>query len=321
MSRTQVDTVVVGAGVVGLTTAVALTESGFSVRLISRDEPLQTTSANSGAIWGPFLSLHDARVHRWSYRTLDVLVSMAGAESGVDVLEGLGVEPASATGRWWVEDYKDCRPCSPDDLPDGYGRGWLYRAPIIDVPVYLSYLVGRLRGQGVVIEYGTVTSLDDLASTAHHVVVCAGMGSGALVGDDSMLPAKGQLVVVENPGIERFLSERGDGPELTYVLPQGNKVVLGGTAEWGSSDVRSDDEVTNAILARCARVEPRLRTASVIETRVGVRPCRDLVRVSHGDAGHVVYNYGHGGSGISIAWGCAHDVVDIVKICIRAASA
>jgi D-amino-acid oxidase len=124
---------------------------------------------------------------------------------------------------------------------------------------------------------------------------------------------------VENPGIKRFFAERGDGPELTYILPQGDKVVLGGTAEWVFNHERGEDAVTEAILSRCAIIEPKLQSASVLGMRVGVRPCRDAVRVEHSDRAHIIYNYGHGGSGMSISWGCALDVVDIVTACRRRA--
>ena len=45
---------VVGAGVVGLTTALVLQESGHRVRVVAAERPEQTTSAAAGAVWYPF---------------------------------------------------------------------------------------------------------------------------------------------------------------------------------------------------------------------------------------------------------------------------
>ena len=49
--------------------------------------------------------------------------------------------------------------------------------------------------------------------------------------------------------------------------------------------------------------------------RVGLRPCRrGGVRCEMEVMGSktVVHNYGHGGSGITLSWGCAGEVLDIV---------
>jgi D-amino-acid oxidase len=42
--------VVVGAGVVGLTSAVRLREAGIDANVVARDEPLDTTSAVAAAL-------------------------------------------------------------------------------------------------------------------------------------------------------------------------------------------------------------------------------------------------------------------------------
>jgi D-amino-acid oxidase len=317
----HVDVAVIGAGIIGLSAAVALAQSGFTVRVITRQEPLETTSANAGAIWGPFLSSTDERLRRWSYETLEVLKSLASESlrTGIEMVAGLGAEPHGSFGRWWVEDFKDSVPCPGVELPPGYDRGWYYTAPIVDVPAYLNCLVDRILHFGCLLEIGSVENPNDLLRDADHVVVCAGMGSAVLAADSTLRPAKGQLVVVENPGISRFFAERGDGPDLTYILPQREKVILGGTAEWTFENEDSDPAITEAIISRCALVEPKLESAAVLSTRIGVRACRDTVRVEH-SANHIIYNYGHGGSGISVSWGCAIEVVDLIAACCGAPS-
>ncbi len=49
--------IVVGAGVVGLTSAVRLLEAGHRVDVVARDLPLETTSAVAAAIWYPYRAL------------------------------------------------------------------------------------------------------------------------------------------------------------------------------------------------------------------------------------------------------------------------
>jgi D-amino-acid oxidase len=68
------------------------------------------------------------------------------------------------------------------------------------------------------------------------------------------------------------------------------------------------------IIARCAEIEPRLLGAEIVAIRHGTRPKRSEVRVEldTGPGHPVVHNYGHGGSGLTLSWGCAFEVRDLV---------
>jgi D-amino-acid oxidase len=88
-------------------------------------------------------------------------------------------------------------------------------------------------------------------------------------------------------------------------------VVLGGTADDTRADRQPDDEVAARILQRCVAIEPRLAGLPVLEHRVGLRPARARVRLER--EGTVVHNYGHGGAGVSISWGCAREVTRAVS--------
>ncbi|MFM7282729.1 MAG: FAD-dependent oxidoreductase [Planctomycetia bacterium] len=65
-----------------------------------------------------------------------------------------------------------------------------------------------------------------------------------------------------------------------------------------------------SIIERCARLEPGLRDATVLGTSVGLRPARSAVRLEpeSSPAGRIVHNYGHGGAGVTLSWGCAQEV-------------
>jgi D-amino-acid oxidase len=306
---------VIGAGIVGLTTAYRLGEAGFDVCIRTAQHPVSTTSANAGAIWGPFLSTRDRRVEAWSFTTLAVLrEAAANPATGVVLCNGVGAQRSGEASRWWVDGFEESRPV--ENIPRGYDRAWDYRVPIIDMPVYLSHLWLALAERGVEVRLEEVPTLDAVLDEASHVVVCAGMGSRALAADEQLIPSKGQLVVVDNPGLTTFFAERGDGPDLTYILPQGDQLVLGGTADWDFASSAGDDATSIAILARCAAIEPRLEGARIRGVRVGLRACRPSVRVegeTTASGHHIIYNYGHGGSGVSLSWGCAATVVDLAE--------
>jgi D-amino-acid oxidase len=118
---------------------------------------------------------------------------------------------------------------------------------------------------------------------------------------------------VQAPVDEWFL-DQADPEDLVYVVPRERDVVLGGTAQEGAEDVRPDSATAAAIRARCEAAVPALRGARVVAEAVGLRPARPAVRLEAAahDGGTVVHCYGHGGAGVTLAWGCAEEVVRLV---------
>jgi D-amino-acid oxidase len=208
------------------------------------------------------------------------------------------------------------RLCRPEELADGFVAGWRYTAPVIDMPLYLDYLINRLTEAGGKLDVDPVTSLEEVATQAPIAVNCSGFGARELVPDPDLVPVRGDLIVVDNkPGLETFYAEEtGTSPDLVYILPQGDRVILGGTAVYGDANLRPDPATAQAILDRCGAVEPRLRGLESREHRVGVRPTRAQIRFEQVQLGrcHLIHNYGHGGAGVSLSWGCARDVLELV---------
>lgn len=317
------DVLIIGAGVSGLTTALVLVDAGVpasTIRLIADTPPVLTTSCCAGAIWGPYLSSYDRRTEEWSRHTLARFRELAaGAVPGVQMVYGVEASRTGTEPPGWAREVQGFTPCTRDELPAGFVSGWRYAVPVIDMPPYLAYLEKRLDEAGIAIQNGHVGSLHELTGTltgtAGAVVNCAGLGARQLVPDTTVRPVRGQLVVVENPGIDTFFAEHTDDVcDLTYLLPQGDHVVLGGSVEEDESDRVADPGVARDILDRCARIEPALRGLTPVEHRVGIRPARPLVRVERDDSHGVpvLHNYGHGGSGVSLSWGCARDIARMV---------
>lgn len=306
---------VIGAGVIGLTSAVMLAEGGYEVAVYADQIP-GATSLAAGASWGPYLVKPYDRVQHWSTHTLAVLTELAAAPGyGVAVLSGVEASRSETTLPDWAAALPDVRECHPDSLPAGFQSGWRYTIPVVDMPLYLAALIGRLRTAGGVIIQRAIGGFDELAGHCDTVVNASGLGSAQLAADDSVYPIRGQLVVVANPGITEFFSEdTGESAELTHFLPHGDKVILGGTALPRVTDNHVDADAGAAIIARCAAIDPRLARATVIEQRVGFRPTRPEIRVEldHSHTVAVVHNYGHGGAGVSLSWGCAQEVVDLI---------
>ena len=156
-SMSAVDIVVVGAGVVGLTTAISLAEAGLSTRMVAAEPPSRVTSVAAGAIWGPVRCGPDDRCQEWARTGLEVLSALADEPSaGVHQLHGREVARAVASPPRWTNLLGDLRLLAAAELPAGFASGWSYTAPAVSMPAYLEYLLARYARLGGTVDYATV---------------------------------------------------------------------------------------------------------------------------------------------------------------------
>jgi D-amino-acid oxidase len=295
--------VVVGAGVIGLTCAVRLLEAGHRVDIVARDLPLETTSAVAGALWYPYRALPQDRVTSWAGASYVEFMSLAAdPDTGVAMRTGTEVFRELRPDPWW----KQAVPGLDREtaLPSGYVDGWTFVSPIVETPLYLRWLTGRVNALG-----GTITRMN-LSALPHaeHVVNASGLGSRLLGADKSVAPVRGQLLYVEQFGLDRWILD-SDGP--TFVLPRSHDVVVGGTADEGEWSRTVSPEDSAEILRRATLLVPELAKATVLRAKVGLRPVRPAVRLER--QGDVVHCYGHGGAGVTLSWGCADEVVALCR--------
>jgi D-amino-acid oxidase len=296
--------IVVGAGVIGLSCAVRLLEAGHRVDVVARDLPLESTSAVAAAIWYPYRALPQDLVTTWSKASYAAFEALAQqSDTGVSVVVGTEVFRSRAPDPWWRAAVPDLE--RETALPPGFVDGWSFAAPLIEMPTYLPWLSGQVADLG-----GTITrlSLAGLPAGADLVVNASGIGSRRLAGDESVVPVRGQVVRVEQVGLDRWWLE---GAGLTYVVPHSHDIVVGGSdieGEWSRSP---DLVVADEILARARALVPELADARVLAHKVGLRPGRPSVRLER--VGDVIHCYGHGGAGVTLSWGCADAVRDLAE--------
>jgi D-amino-acid oxidase len=296
---------VVGAGVVGLTCAVRLLEEGHRVDVLARDLPLETTSAVAAAIWYPYRAFPLDRVLAWSARSYGVFAELAWVDgAGVTMRSGIEVFAAPQDEPWWRSAVPALDHVPP---PAGYGDAWTFEAPVVEMPVYLSWLASRVEELG-----GTITrlNLSSLPLGPDVVVNCAGIGARLLAADASVGPVRGQVVHLSQVGLERWFID--SSADLTYVVPRSRDILVGGTDQAGEWSRTPSPDDAEAILARARRLVPELTAATVLRHRVGLRPARPQVRAER--VHDVVHCYGHGGAGVTLSWGTADEVVDLVGL-------
>jgi D-amino-acid oxidase len=306
------EAVVVGAGVSGLTTALRLAEAGFKVRVAARERSPATTSDIAAAVWYPFRCGPPERSLGWSRRAFRVFKELArDPDTGVTMVEGIDLIAHRDGPPWWSDAVDVVRPAEPAELPHGYTAGHVFTAPVAQMPVFLAWLERKLVDAGVTIETRTVTDLPGLLLEASLVVNCTGLAARELVRDDDLHPIRGQIVRVEPGHAPRFVQGGGAPNPLLYVIPRPDCTVLGGTEQIGSWDLDIDPGTADAIVARCRAVVPTLNEAAILSHAVGLRPGRSEVRLESGrlPGGLLIHNYGHGGGGMTLSWGCAEEVV------------
>ncbi|MEV6315473.1 FAD-dependent oxidoreductase [Streptomyces sp. NPDC051776] len=312
------EVIVVGGGVIGLTTAVTLAESARRVTVWSRDPYASTTSAVAGGLCWPYRVQPEERAAAWSLRSFQVLTGLAERpeETGARLVTGTMAGTRAVDLGTWAEGVPGLRAARPEELPGGHGSGVRARVPLVDMRTHLAYLERRLAAAGGVLEQREAASLDEAGRAAPVVVNCTGLGARWLVPDSDVRPVQGQIVIVENPGIDAWFVAAGDSAEeTTYVLPQPYGLALGGTAREGVWDTTPDPATAAAIVRRCSPVHPELATARVLEHRVGLRPYRPSVRIEPErlpGGSLCVHNYGHGGGGVTVSWGCAEEAARLV---------
>jgi D-amino-acid oxidase len=307
--------VVVGAGVSGLTCAVALLEGGAQVTVLTAGAPAGTVSAVAGAMVSPVFGSGDERSLAWE-RHSDAVFRRLAADpaTGVRLLTGrLLAAPELGPGLPpWVEQVPGFRaPLTGAQLPPGFVSGFAAEVRFADMPAYLGWLAGRVQALGGRIEQRVVTSLGEVGLGANFVVNCSGLGSRELAGDDMMEPVWGQHVLVDAPFVDEFVFEGGASANGISIVPHRRGVLLGRVRRVGRNVLMPDKRIAAETIARAAVAIPELASAPVLGIEVGLRPGRPQVRLEAGQIGGttVIHDYGHDGNGVFWSWGCAADVV------------
>jgi D-amino-acid oxidase len=317
MRNSVSDIIIIGGGVSGLTCGIRLLEAGFGVQIWARDLPLRTTSNVAAAVWYPYKAYPENLVVGWAGATFSELERLAGEpDAGVVVREGLEIFPWKVDEPWWRDAVPSYRRITPAELPAGYVDGYVFAAPVAEMTIYLQYLQRRFEALGGRLHVRAAASPDEAFAECDRVVDCAGLGARELVGDTSLLPIRGQVVRVAQVGLTRFMLDDYGPGGVTYIVPRINDCILGGTADEGAEDTTPNPATAAAIIERCVALEPRLRDAAILEHKVGLRPGRPTVRLEaerRPDGRTLIHNYGHGGAGVTLSWGCAAEVVRLAQ--------
>ncbi|HEY2047504.1 MAG TPA: FAD-dependent oxidoreductase [Candidatus Udaeobacter sp.] len=307
---------IIGAGVSGLTCGIVFAERGYRTAIFAKDIGQQTTSSVAAAVWFPYHVEPAERVIPLALETYQVLLDLARfPKSGVSIIE---LRQFLRTGEIEIPDWAiplgaSVIPSEVEGSLESFKSGFSLRVPLTDTTIYLDYLTARFhKADGEIRANVRFEKLEDVDAKFDIVINCAGIGARELVRDADLEPRRGQVAIV--PKIEGLAcAVVCDDAPLMYAIPRANDCVFGGTNDL-SDNLAADSATTQRIVGECSRVL-NINKPRVLAERVGLRPFRKsglrLERDRIDDGRAVIHNYGHGGAGFTLSWGCAREVLDI----------
>ena len=181
--------------------------------------------------------------------------------------------------------------------PGDWKYGSFFKTLVTDCGLYLPWAARKFHEAGGKIINKKVNSFSELQGSFDVIVNCSGLEAKTLCNDRKLVPIRGQVLKVNAPWIK--MAYYGDYD--TYIVPSFNgSVTLGGCRNFDSYDTKPNKFDFEAIKTRCESLVPSLKTAKVLEVKVGLRPHRDPVRVECEFVDtpmgimKIVHNYGHG---------------------------
>ncbi|MCL4869549.1 MAG: FAD-binding oxidoreductase [Anaerolineae bacterium] len=309
--------IIIGSGVIGLTSGVVLQEAGWPVRIISREMAAQTTSAAAAAIWYPYKAYPPERVLAWSKRSYQAYQTLSHhPAAGVTLVRLHELLPYPAGEPWWQAAVPEYRHLAAAELPPGYAAGYELTVPLMETPIYLGYLQERFRAGGGQIEQQEVKELKEWARPQTIIINCTGLGARELVNDNQLYPIRGQISRVITPGFIPTILDEHNLAGLTYIIPRRDGVIIGGTAQEKDARPQPDEHDSQGIWQRAVQLVPQLAFGEIAEQRVGLRPGRAAVRLEQQwltPECPIIHNYGHGGAGFTLSWGCAYELLTLCQ--------
>ncbi|KAK7018968.1 nuclear export factor [Favolaschia claudopus] len=280
--------VVIGAGVVGLTTAVRIQErGGYHVEIVAETLPSDPKSIKYTSHWAGAhhvsLAGSDVRQQKMdqeTFKTMWELSAPGGPAEGCFLR--IHQEEYYAEGRANPEVLKvmpEYQALPTSALPPQCVEGISFKTLTIDSPVYLNYLLSRFLAAGGSIVRGSVQHIAQvieggsgifsgrktLASPAA-VVVCVGLGARTLGGveDKDIYPIRGQTVVLRAPWIKFGRTISSKLGLWTYIIPRrSGDIVVGGIKVENDWYPVPRHETTEDILRRGFALCPELAPPEV----------------------------------------------------------
>jgi glycine/D-amino acid oxidase-like deaminating enzyme len=244
---------VIGAGVIGLTTARLIQEAGLPVTIYTAALPPETTSWVAGGQIMPSSLFREGEVTPEWYGQFDAALDYSLRRFALMVGDEYGVR--------WLPTYIETN----DDPPPRYmaraAVGWRrlarsehpfpvdemvrYQTMYVETGRFLQTLTRDVLRAGGKIQVRRLGTPADVAALPEKLVFnCTGLGARELFGDMELFPIRGQLAILAPQAEVRYAYTGRAG----YMFPRADGIILGGTFERNDWSTTPDPATIAAIV-------------------------------------------------------------------------
>ncbi len=251
---------VLGAGIMGLTTARLLQDAGWAVTIYTRAPSRHSVSSVGGGQWAPtgvfdekvaseaFIAQYKyaSRISHHAYQNL------VGADYGVRFIENYYLSDEPQEGGYYLREMPELFTSVRDLEPGEHPFPSRYVKQTVTMIVEPAMFLRRVRNDFLIAGGKMVAKdfkqLDEVLALPESTIFnCTGLGAKALFNDEDMQPAKGQLVFIPPDPAVDYLTV-GGGSDVTYMFSRRGEILLGGSFELGNWSREPDADVTQRIL-------------------------------------------------------------------------
>ncbi|KAK5992432.1 D-amino-acid oxidase-like protein [Cladobotryum mycophilum] len=294
--------IVIGAGVIGLSSALRLQQAGYRVTIIARDFPTPFETVDKRALinyssqwagahnrWVIPTNPIEERDHALGVATYHYMeeTSKRHHEAGVTFMKGIEYfeDPQPAQRDLTDERARELgleefRVLEKSEFPDDrVNWGCEYKTWSLNPMVYCSFLLRQFSFLGGKVVDRELRNLHEAflvksLSGVQTVINCSGIGFN----DPAVFPTRGQTCVIANPCDVTVTRQNADG-SWTFCIPRGfhGGTIIGSTKEPDNWDADPSPEVRERLLQALASTYPPILSNGplhVLGDIVGRRPTR-----------------------------------------------